>query len=104
MQHPLDGPRRHTIGVRTEDMSEAAPIQIPSDAQVRLAPGVRMQHDKISGQTMLLYPESTLQLNVTGTAIVELCDGRSFEQIVTALAARFNAPADVLRADIARYL
>jgi pyrroloquinoline quinone biosynthesis protein D len=85
-------------------MDQTPSNSIPSSARVRLCPGVRMQKDKISGQTMLLYPESTLELNSTGTAIVELCDGRTFDEIVAALAKRFNAPADVLRGDVSEYL
>ena len=85
-------------------MSDNAPSMVDGTARVGLAPGVRAQKDKITGQTMLLYPEGTLQLNSTGAAITELCDGRTFDEIVTALATRFGAPADVLRADISQYL
>ena len=85
-------------------MSDKDPSMIDGSARISLAPGVRAQKDRITGQTMLLYPEGTLQLNSTGTAIIEQCDGRTFDEIVTALAARFGAPADVLRADVSQYL
>src|SRR4051812_17753143 len=85
-------------------MSDNEPSMIDGSAQISLAAGVRAQKDKITGQTMLLYPEGTLQLNATGTAIIELCDGRAFDEIVAALATRFGAPADVLRADVSQYL
>jgi pyrroloquinoline quinone biosynthesis protein D len=85
-------------------MSEKDPSMIDGTVRISLAPGVRAQKDRITGQTMLLYPEGTLQLNSTGAAITELCDGRTFDEIVSALATRFGAPADVLRADIGQYL
>jgi pyrroloquinoline quinone biosynthesis protein D len=71
----------------------------------RLAPGVRLQPDRVSGKPALLYPEGVLLLNPTGAAIVELCDGRrTFGEIVGALALHFQAPAEVLSGDVAEYL
>ena len=78
---------------------------IPPAARPRLAPGVRLQTDRVSGSPVLLYPEGMLQMNPTGAAIVELCDGRrSVADVVAALAQRFNAPTDVLHGDVVGYL
>jgi coenzyme PQQ biosynthesis protein PqqD len=46
-----------------------------------------------------------LELNETGSEIMELCDGaRSLDEIVRLLAAKFEAPAELLRTDVADYL
>jgi len=44
---------------------------IPPAARPRLAPGVRLQTDRVSGSPVLLYPEGMLQMNPTGAAIVD---------------------------------
>ncbi len=78
---------------------------LPRGCRPRLAAGVRRQIDKLSGRPALLYPEGVLLLNPTGAAIVELCDGRNaLEEIASALAARFAAPAERVSADLAEYL
>jgi pyrroloquinoline quinone biosynthesis protein D len=84
---------------------EAPESPLPRGCRPRLAPGVRRQTDKVSGRPALLFPEGVLLLNPTGTAVVELCDGRhALEDIVSALAARFGAPAERVGADVAEYL
>ena len=49
------------------------PIQ--SDSRPVLAPGVRLQLDKATGEPVLLYPEGVLELNGTAHAILNLCSG-----------------------------
>ena len=51
-----------------------------------LARGVRHRWDSVRRQHQLLFPEGMLVLNETGAAIVELCDGRSTEEVRDALA------------------
>lgn len=78
---------------------------VPPSARPRLARGARLQADRVTGGSVLLFPEGMLQLNPTGAAILNLCDGqRSLEDVVASLAAQFNATPDVLRADVAEYL
>ena len=63
-----------------------------------LARGVRYRWDDIRDQHQLLYPEGLLVLNETGAAIVQLCDGRSLDEIVESLAEDFavaEVPEDV---------
>ena len=43
-------------------------------------------------------------LNETSAAIVELCDGRTVEAIVEALALRFAVPRERLSGDVTAYL
>ena len=43
----------------------------------RLAAGVRLGTDPLTGAGLLLFPEGVLRLNRTGAAILELCSGQS---------------------------
>jgi pyrroloquinoline quinone biosynthesis protein D len=90
----------------SDAMSEAVKgWSIKPGERPRLAAKARVQVDRISGESILLYPEGVLVLNSTGAAIVGLCDGRrSFADLVDELGARYGAPADVLAADVAEYL
>jgi pyrroloquinoline quinone biosynthesis protein D len=64
------------------------------------APGVRLQIDKVTGESVLLYPEGVLELNDTAHAILNLCSGEmTVDAIVTALAAEYEVEENVLRAD-----
>jgi pyrroloquinoline quinone biosynthesis protein D len=62
----------------------------------------RLQFDPVRGGHVLLYPEGVILLNETGTAILELCDGRrSVGDIASILGERFQC--EVL-ADVIEYL
>jgi pyrroloquinoline quinone biosynthesis protein D len=64
-----------------------------------------LQTDRATGKPVALFPEGMLQLNPTGAAILDLCDGqRSLTEITAALAEKFKAPPGVLDADVAEYL
>ena len=66
---------------------------VSADSKPQLARKARLRTDRISGETMLLYPEHGLVLNPSAAAILRLCDGRSVRDI----AAELGAPlADVL--------
>ncbi|UYB53428.1 pyrroloquinoline quinone biosynthesis peptide chaperone PqqD [Xanthomonas sp. AM6] len=75
-------------------MSAFAPDSCP-----RLAPGVRLQHDRARAQWVLLAPERVIELDEIAHAIVSRCDGqRSLAAIAAELAAQFDAdPAEVER-------
>jgi pyrroloquinoline quinone biosynthesis protein D len=69
---------------------------IALDARPRLAPKARLRVDRISGRTMLLYPERGLALNETGAEILDLCTGeRRVSEIIEALAERHGANAQL---------
>jgi pyrroloquinoline quinone biosynthesis protein D len=58
----------------------------------------RYRWDKVRGQHQVVYPEGLLVLNESGAAIVRLCDGRSLEELLSALEAQFSGeqqPAEV---------
>jgi pyrroloquinoline quinone biosynthesis protein D len=71
----------------------------------QLREGMRLRYDGMSGRQVLLFPEGILQLNSTAASVLMLCDGqRSVREIIAALAATFEAPREVLFADVAEYL
>jgi coenzyme PQQ biosynthesis protein PqqD len=61
-------------------------------ARPRLAPKVRLRHDRLTGKSLLLYPERGLALNDTAAEIVRLCTGETtVGEIIEALVARYGA-------------
>ena len=55
-----------------------------------LAPHARYRWDELRGQHQLVYPEGILILNESGAEIVQLCDGRSIDELVIALQAKYS--------------
>ncbi len=69
----------------------------------KLATGVRLRHDQVRDQHVLLFPEGALVLNETAVEVLELCDGeRSLDDIAGVLSERYEG-ADV-RDDVAELL
>lgn len=60
---------------------------LSADSRPQLAGKARLRTDRLTGETLLLYPEHGLVLNPSAAAIVRLCDGRSIGDIAAALAA-----------------
>lgn len=56
----------------------------------RLGKFVKMRYDASRGKHVLLGPESVVVLNATGKDILELCDGRTVEEIVSELERRYE--------------
>jgi pyrroloquinoline quinone biosynthesis protein D len=74
------------------------PIERP-----KLATGVRLHHDRVREQHVLLFPEGALVLNETAVEVLELCDGeRSLDDVAAVLSERYEG-ADV-RDDVAELL
>jgi pyrroloquinoline quinone biosynthesis protein D len=66
---------------------------LSAESRPQLARKARLRTDRLTGETVLLYPEHGLVLNASAAAILRLCDGRSAGDI----AAELGAPlADVL--------
>ncbi len=62
----------------------------------------RLDHDRVRGCPVLLYPEGVVLLNESGAAILELCDGhRSVSGIAAELGRRYGAD---VRGDVAEFL
>ena len=54
-----------------------------------LVPHARYRWDRLRGQHQLVFPEGILVLNESGAAIVQLCDGRSLADLLSALGEKF---------------
>jgi hypothetical protein len=63
------------------------PLAISADSRPILARKARLRTDRLTGETLLLYPEHGLVLNPSAAAILRLCDGRPAGDIATALSA-----------------
>ena len=65
---------------------------IDGGARPRLASKARVRHDKLSGRSLLLYPEKGLALNETAAEILALCDGQTtVAQIIERLTEKYGA-------------
>ena len=74
------------------------PPVIALDSRPRLRRGVRLVFDRTRDTYVLLFPEGVLVPNVTAAAVLELCDGMSTVDSITArLAERYAGvrPTDV---------
>lgn len=70
-----------------------------------LAPGVKLRFDKARDAWVLLAPERMFALDEAGTEILKLTDGaRTAGEIADDLAARFQAPRDIILADVVGFL
>lgn len=65
-----------------------------------LAPGTRYRWDKVRNQHQLVFPEGMMVLNESGTAILQLCDGRTTDALIAALKQKYPGaePADDVHA------
>jgi len=67
----------------------------------RLARGARLQFDKHRDQWIVQAPERLFVLDPIALEIVQRCDGvASVSAIVDGLAAKFNAPREVILRDV----
>lgn len=73
---------------------------IAGSAQPRLAPGVRLQTDSKTGNSVLLFPEGILELNETAHDILTRCDGRTLGEIIQTLADEYDVDPQMLGADV----
>ncbi len=67
----------------------------------RFAPGVRLQEDRARSRWMVMAPERMFLPDETALEVLRLVDGvRDDAAIVAALAAKFDAPSEVIAADV----
>jgi pyrroloquinoline quinone biosynthesis protein D len=60
----------------------------------RLVHGARLQYDDVRDEHVLLIPEGAVRLNETAAQVLELCDGRTLDEIAAVLSERYQG-ADV---------
>lgn len=74
-------------------------------ARPALARKVRLQRDRLTGRTLLLYPERGLVLNESATQIAMLCDGSlSVDAIVDHLARGRAEQRELISRDVLAFL
>ena len=56
----------------------------------RLVAGARLQYDDVRGEHLLLIPEGAVRLNETAAQVLELCDGRTLDEIAAVLSERYQ--------------
>lgn len=77
-------------------------IPVP-DSKPRLPRGVRLKHDSVRDEWLLLAPERVIKANPVAVAVIEKCDGvRSLAQIVDELAATYKADRAVIERDVTK--
>jgi pyrroloquinoline quinone biosynthesis protein D len=74
------------------------PAALSADSRPQLARKARLRTDRLTGETLLLYPEHGLVLNASAAAILRLCDGRPAGNIAAELGAPLADVLDVLAA------
>jgi len=79
---------------------------IDAGARPRLAPKARVRHDRLTGRSLLLYPERGLALNETAAEILGLCTGQAtVAEIIEQLVAKYGADKrDTLAAEVRAFL
>jgi coenzyme PQQ biosynthesis protein PqqD len=68
------------------DVKSESPLHCPV-----FAPGARYRWDDVRQQHQVVFPEGVLVLNESAAAIVRLCDGRSTEDVISALREQIDA-------------
>jgi pyrroloquinoline quinone biosynthesis protein D len=67
----------------------------------RLAPGVRLHHDKTRNAWVLLSPERVIEAEGPASEILRRCDGkRTVAEIIDELAAVYSADREVIAQDV----
>lgn len=78
---------------------------VPSGSVPKLPRGVRLRHDDVRGQWLLLAPERVLHPDAVAVAVLERCDGvRTVDGIVDDLATAYAAPREQIEMDVKKML
>ncbi len=83
-------------------MSDMRPTSLADeDAKPRLPKGVRLHHDEMRGEWLLLAPERVLKADPIAVEILKRCTGeRSVREIVDDLAAAFTGERERIDQDV----
>lgn len=83
-------------------MSAASP---PEDSRPRLPRGVRLKHDEVRDEWLLLAPERVVKANAIAVAVLERCNGaKTLREIVDDLAATYQAPRETIARDVTKLI
>ena len=83
-------------------MSEVPPpVALGPEARPRLPPGVRLKHDAVRREWVLLAPERVIRLDQVAVEVLRRCTGEAtLAAIVDDLSTAFTAPRDRIEADV----
>jgi pyrroloquinoline quinone biosynthesis protein D len=71
----------------------------------RLRRHVRLRHDPARDAWVLVVPEGVVTLNATAAEVLQRCDGRSLQDLVSGLRREYpSAPEESLRTDVTEVL
>lgn len=80
-------------------------IEVPSGSVPKLPRGVRLRHDEVRNEWLLLAPERVLRPDAIAVRILELCDGdRTVDAIIEHLATAYAAPREQIETDVKEML
>ena len=78
---------------------------IADEAKPRLRRGVRLTYSEAQGGWVLLAPERIFKADAVATEILKRCTGEAtLAAIVDDLAKTFNAPRELIHADVSKLL
>lgn len=79
--------------------------EIDKTAVLRLRPHVRLQFNQAREQWIVQAPERVLMPDEIAVSVLKLCDGKtSVEEIAETLAREYQAPREVVEADVLEML
>ncbi|MBV1707633.1 MAG: pyrroloquinoline quinone biosynthesis peptide chaperone PqqD [Hyphomicrobiales bacterium] len=74
---------------------------LQATSRPRLPRGVRLKHDKVRGEWLLLAPERVIKTNGVARAVLERCTGElTLRDIIAGLVRDFEAPEARIEADV----
>jgi pyrroloquinoline quinone biosynthesis protein D len=80
-------------------------IEISGKSIVQLPTGVRLKEDKVRERMVLLAPERAVVVDPIAVAILGEIDGsKTLDDIVGALAAKYAADPELIKADVIKFL
>ncbi len=74
---------------------------VTGDSILKLPRHIKLRHDSGRGRWIILAPERVFEPDETSVEVLKLCDGeRTVGAISAALAEQYQAPVDVITADV----
>ena len=78
---------------------------VTPDSVLKLPRHIKLQHDPGRGRWIILAPERVFEPDETSVEVLKLCDGeRTVGAISAVLADQYQAPVDVIAADVIEML
>jgi pyrroloquinoline quinone biosynthesis protein D len=80
-------------------------LLVTGESRLRFAPHIKFRHDETRARWVVLAPERLLLPDEQAVEILKLVDGvQSVDSVIDTLARRFEAPREVIAADVVAML